>query len=616
MTLARRMSSLVTTALTLAGTTLAVLLCCPVFRAEAHPHHQRTEATNPEEANSEDERLVHTPRGFDRPGKSISAKPDSSGQLQVTVVDASSGKPTYCRVAVVGSDGNYYEPSENPLAEWSLSRTGNRQGKGPIRYYGWFFYCDGSFTVDVPPGDTRIEIAKGYEYRPVVVRRTVRAGDTQTVRVSFKRTAAMQEHGYYSGDTHVHLNRRNPEDDARALDLLAAEDVRFGFLLAMNDPQSYTGAMPRQIWPQDNGFGPGSIQRRGPYAICSGQEYRCGTYGHICLLLHRRLVLEGQAVDPNRWPLFAAVAEETHRLGGYAIHAHGGYSKEIYADFAQRATDGVELLQFAEYRGVSLQGWYHMLNIGYRFPAVGASDYPYCRALADCRTYVHIADEPDFSTWSEGAARGKSFLTTGPLLLLDVEGRRPGETIREDDPPNDQSRDRGHGDASPQRLNVRVRVRCEVTPVTHVELIVNGRRAALRRIPPNRQQGAWYELRETLSLPESAWIAARAFSTAPSGSPDAEAHTNPVYVYRGGAAPFDSSSADWLIERIDERIEANRARAPFPHQEDVLQYFQTSRDRLEALKSTGGMSAEAAIARPAREADKKARATDESDAPR
>ena len=94
-----------------------------------------------------------------------------------------------------------------------------------------------------------------------------------------------------------------------------------------------------------------------------------------------------------------------------------------------------------------LTDWYHMLNVGYRFPCIGASDYPTCRFLGDCRTYVWAdpskhagksvavsvdSSRPDFPEWLRGAAEGHSFVTTGPLLLLEVDGRRPGDTISRD----------------------------------------------------------------------------------------------------------------------------------------------------------------------------------------
>ncbi len=183
------------------------------------------------------------------------------------------GRPVFCRVNVVGADGNYYEPADNPLAPWSLSRLGNRQGKGPFRYYGWFFYCDGQCEVVVPAGETRIEVWKGFEYRPVVVKAEVAVGKSTTVDVPLKRTVDLAAEGWYSGDTHIHLDRRSDEEDQRALDLLAAEDIRFGHILCMNDTRSYRPVMDQQIWHQLNGMGKqsGSDVAEAHTQISSGQ---------------------------------------------------------------------------------------------------------------------------------------------------------------------------------------------------------------------------------------------------------------------------------------------------------------------------------------------------------
>lgn len=550
-------------------TATGLLLAAGRQQAAAHPHPAPRAAN----ADPADEAYIHTPAGFDVAGAPREVEGDDVAALHVKVVNRATGKPTFCRVNVVGPDGNYCQPQDNALAPWSLRRLGNRQGKGPIRYYGWFFYSSGEFRVDVPAGPVRIEVWKGYEFRPQRLTVLAVAGKPTKTTIQLERAAPMAELGYYSGDTHLHLNRRNAEDDQRALDLLAAEDVQYGFVLAMNDPRSYSGLMDRQEWPQRNGFGVKSVQNRGEYTIASGQEYRCGTYGHICLLMHDRLVLEGLTVNPNNWPVFSLVGLETRKLGGYSFHAHGGYSKEILADFAQRVTDGVELLQFAEYRGIALDGWYRMLSIGYRFPAVGASDYPYCRAFGDCRTYVYSPERPSCLEWARRAAAGRSFFTTGPLLLLDVDRRRPGDEIAVS------------GD-QPQRLTARVRVRSETAPVTAVELIVNGQ-VVERLSSPAGAAGDWLELECELKLDESSWIAARASSTSPSGQPDAEAHTNPVYVCLDGKAPYRAADLDWLVARLDERIKELSARK-FPEQAMALEFFNKSRDELLEIRKAGG----------------------------
>ena len=117
-------------------------------------------------------------------------------------------------------------------------------------------------------------------------------------------------------------------------------------------------------------------------------------------------MLKGQKVLANNWPLYGSLGRETRRQGGFAIHAHGGYSQAIYADFVQKNVDAVELLQFGVYRGIELADWYRILNIGYRFPCVGASDYPACRKLGDCQTYVYGREDVDFAGWLHGAAQG------------------------------------------------------------------------------------------------------------------------------------------------------------------------------------------------------------------
>ena len=174
-------------------------------------------------------------------------------------------------------------------------------------------------------------------------------------------------------------------------------------------------------------------------------------------------MLEGTKLDPNLGPVFGTIGAETHEQGGYAFHAHGGYAQEIWADLVQGATNGVELLQFGIYRGIGLEGWYHVLNAGFRFPGVGACDYPACRKLGDCRTYVHIDGEP---TFPELARRRRA----RPQL----HDHRPAGRCW-------TSTASGPATSSPPRRRAAIAsrrastVHSETAPVTDVQLIVNGR---------------------------------------------------------------------------------------------------------------------------------------------
>lgn len=518
------------------------------------------------------EQIIHMAPNAQVVGKPAVADPAVSGRLKITVLDLASNEPSFCRVNVVGPDGNYYEPDErsNRLWPWSLQRKGNRVGKGPFRYYGWFFYCSGSCEVVVPPGESRIEVWKGFEYEPVGTVINVAAGETTEVRLGLTRVADWAARGWYSGDTHIHLDRRTKSDDDRALDLTAAEDIRFAHILAMNDPRTYMPQMDQQLHPQLQGMGKTSERTREIYQIASGQEYRANTYGHICFIGGSRLVdADGAKTNPNNWPPFGVVADELHGVGGVAFHAHGGYGKEIYADLAQRATDGVELLQFAEYRDIGLEGWYHILNAGFHFPAIGASDYPYCRALGDCRTYAYLGEQAaTFDNWNKAVAQGRSFFTTGPLVELHVNGQRPGDTIELP--------------AGQHTLSISLAIHSPIGAAHEMQILLGGQ-IERRRIRIDEGYGPTLQtISSAVTLKESSWVAARVFSKHKSGKEDVEAHTNPVYVKIGNTSPVRRQSVQWLIKKLDERIKVNAARN-FEQRQQMLEYLNKSRAALNDL---------------------------------
>ena len=553
-----------------------------------------------------EEALIFTPPGFDKPGEPAEADEQDAAQLHVTIHDAATGKPTFCRVNVVGADGNYYQPRDNPLRPYSFTGTwperlaGNRQGKEPIRYFGHFFYTDGTFDVRVPAGPVRIEVWKGFEYRPVSSEIQAEAGVPRDVALTITRTAAMDRHGWYGGDSHLHFIRTGEKDEETIFDLLEAEDIRFGTVLCYNeDTSAYRGMMPEQGTPQRRGLGARSIRCRGAYQIISGQEYRNGVLGHLNLFLRDEIVLPGRELDPNVGPMFGTIGAETQADGGFAVHAHGGYALEIWADLVKGSTNGVELMQFGIYRGIGLEGWYHALGAGFRFPGYGASDYPACRKLGDCRTYVQIDGEPTFEKWHRAAAVGRSFMTSGPLLLLEVDGNSPGETITTED-------------ERPRTVQAHLRVLSEVAPVTDVQLIVNGRVVETMHAEAERGASQRLEWSVPVTVKESSWIAARAFSKSPLGSADADAHTNPVYVHLDGKRPFAEEDARWLMARLDDQIADHRARE-VAEKETAIAYFERSKQILGDLIDRGGHPADDS-ARPAN-ADKKQQATTTTDRP-
>ncbi|MEZ6073000.1 MAG: hypothetical protein R3C10_22730 [Pirellulales bacterium] len=57
---------------------------------------------------------------------------------------------------------------------------GQSAGQAPVRYLGRFFYVAAPLDVTVPAGATRIEVWKGFEYRPETVTVDLPAGARAT----------------------------------------------------------------------------------------------------------------------------------------------------------------------------------------------------------------------------------------------------------------------------------------------------------------------------------------------------------------------------------------------------------------------------------------------------
>lgn len=474
------------------------------------------------------------PFGLESPPKpppTVDPGPDAA-VLRVRIVEATSKETSSATVTV--NQGNQ-EPDNDPYREFSLRLSGNRH-KGPIRSrkIPYYFFTDGRFEVRVPPGPVSIEVRKGYEYRPVEVTLTAGRKETMDVEIVLERAIDMAALGWYSGDTHIHMERTGANDEA-LLTVTSAKDIRYAYLLSYNTGGYDLGTPKYESARQYNGLGDRTVAHRGPYHITSGQEYRANGLGHVILTMPDRYVpANGVTTDTSRGPSMAVIADQTHALNGFIGLAHGGYqNQEADRLLLEAKMDYLELLQFGTYRSLGLAGWYDFLNIGYRLPMAGASDFPFTRELASEMTYVWSDAVPTPRSFAQALAAGRSFATSGPMLFLTVEGQKPGAILRYPLPNN-------------KSLVVDVRVQSPQYPVRYLDLIANG--AVVERRYDELGRTDW-SLRHVLPIRASTWITARAYNDA-----GTDAHTNPVYVYVGDARPFNADSARQIIARIDGSI--------------------------------------------------------------
>jgi len=153
------------------------------------------------------------------------------------------------------------------------------------------------------------------------------------------------------------------------------------------------------------------------------------------------------------------------------------------------------------------------------------------------RTYAWIGDaEFSFASWAAAVRRGATFTTSGPLLLFEAEGRKPGDEI-----PISES-----GGTVAARVEAR-----SFVPFHRVELVFNGRGIASRDDKAGTRSMV---LEESLKVPGPGWLAARCASRlGPSTSwlLSIGAHTSPVYLKAPGRDIFSRQAGTYFLTLID-----------------------------------------------------------------
>ena len=483
--------------------------------------------------------------------------------LHGKVVDASTGRPTPVRLAFRSKDGRYIPPyghRREVNSAW-LSDYG-----ADIHMAGSSFaYVDGTFQIELPVGEVYVEILKGFEFEPIRRRVEIRE-DQRELDFRIMRFADLRAKGWVSADTHVHFLSPSTavlEGQAEGLNLINLLAAQWGDLF------TNIGDLPHTPLASPDG----------ETMVWVGTENRQHILGHIGLLGgHGSPVAPLSASGPDEsyfgdpvWSSLAEWADACRAREGLAIAVHFPYpTAELPADVVLGKIDAAELWPTAMSEGFNtlrFLDWYRYLNCGYRLPAVSGTDKMGAWIAAGTyRVYAHLGQDPfNFPNWAKAVRRGNTFMSSGPLLQLQVDGRSPGEEIRF----------RAGGG--------KVEVRAEATstlPVHRLEIVLNGRVVASRE---EKNGARAMELRETVAVPGPSWVAARCASRLTVGGARVAAHTSPVYFAVPGQEQFSPSAAAYmltLIEGAETWVKNLATRPDASRHARVLGVMQEARNRL------------------------------------
>jgi hypothetical protein len=156
--------------------------------------------------------------------------------------------------------------------------------------------------------------------------------------------------------------------------------------------------------------------------------------------------------------------------------------------------------------------------------------------------YVRLEGPLEARAWLRGLNAGRSFVTTGPMLFVTLEGRDPGHRFTPEAP-----------EAKQYRLAGTV---IGEQPLSRIEIIVSGD-VARALDPANRptDRGAFESpIDEILTIDGSSWVAVRCFENRAEGRVRF-AHTAPFHIdVSGRPLRPRKEQVDYLIERVETQI--------------------------------------------------------------
>jgi hypothetical protein len=509
-------------------------------------------------------------------------QPVCAAELHGTVVDAATGAPLPARVYVQAADGTWLfvrsaspEGSALPYREQWVPMPQSVEKHTTISAH--------PFSIDLAPGRYEVTIERGKEYFPLT--RTVTIGtDAKRERFALTRWVNMADRGWYSGETHVHRRIRELPNALLAEDLNVAFPVTFWTTKAFSPPTTEPSPLRRQ---GPSPFGPredrGSAMctvdathvffpRNTEYEIFSVND-RAHVLGVISLLNHRSRFTEGI-------PPVAAIAEQAHREGAiidlekhnwpcslmlvpvarvdlYEL-ANNSLWKTAFGFRTSMVPPAAYMQVETDEGGFTEQGWidfgletyYTLQNCGFRLaPTAGTASGVHPVPLGFGRVYVHLEDGFSGPAWIAGLRRGRSFVTTGPMLFATIRGKDPGHVFRQEEP------------AASYTLRGEV---VSAGPISRLEVVVNGRVTPLPHVDQRTDRGAFASRfeRTLSSVRETSWIAVRVFMLE-NGRRVRFAHTAPWYVEVGGQPIRPRrEETDYLIGRIREELRRNQGILP------------------------------------------------------
>lgn len=499
-------------------------------------------------------------------------------RLRILTAD---GRAAGARLRVTNSAGDYFAPLGHlPVIDPRHRTAGDIiLGDGteiPLELHALVY--DGA-EIDLPPGRYTFAARKGLEYDLLRKEVDITSASGQTVSLTLRKFADFEGMGWYPGDTHMHF-----PDPSGVRYEMECEGLRVCSLLLYKNGYKTGRPGDGNFWNVEHFTGKLARESDAQHFIKVGEEFRHGLLAHLIFQNLKSIVwpvstggLRENGVGGYDWPLMLHASDDAHAQGALVTWAHWPYpSMEAPLDIALGRIDSVDILTTGDpfahhpilvdiykmhgpsaYSKPPIEMYYHYLNCGFHVAASSGSDKMALNPpMGSARTYVKTEGPLSYESWIEGIRKGRTFISTYPLLEFSVNGQEAGSTLALQ--------------PGPARLHVRARAR-SVEPYAVLEIVVNGK--VVRWVKPS---GDHFDasLDETIQVETGGWIAARAHG--PKMLPYGEtwwkmpvfAHSSPIYLNMPGRPAPARESAQILLEQLGYLQRWAESRANFPTPEN------------------------------------------------
>jgi hypothetical protein len=181
------------------------------------------------------------------------------------------------------------------------------------------------------------------------------------------------------------------------------------------------------------------------------------------------------------------------------------------------------------------------------------------------RVFLQMDGEATPEKLHDALKHGRTFVSNGPLLGLEVEGKHPGDDLSV---------------VTPRTVSYQASLR-SLVPVDHFELIYNGKVVAAQALDGARTEA---DVSGQINIDASGWLVLRAWNE--QADPRIldiypYASTSPVYVTVNHAPPRSTADAKYFARWLDRVIESAGARDDYNNAQEkraTLDYLNEARD--------------------------------------